>query len=144
MVYAKVSDNQFLLRLVRKENVKDCIIKFCEKLDIKNAYLTAIGAVESPTLSFYDVKSKKFIEKTLEGDFELTSFIGNIAVFKNKPMLHAHVTISDRNMKAFGGHFVKANVAASVEIVLTVFETKYEKEFNQEIGLNLWDLPESL
>lgn len=144
MVYAKVSDNQFLLRLVRKENVKDCIIKFCEKLDIKNAYLSAIGAVESPTLSFYDVKSKKFIEKTLEGDYELTSFIGNIAVFKDKPMLHAHASISDKNMNAFGGHFVKANVAASVEIVLTMFETKYEKKFNEEIGLNLWDLPESL
>ena len=144
MVYAKVTANQYLLRLTRGESVSDCVIKFCEKLNIKNAYLTAIGAVKSPTLSYYDVESKKFLNKTLEGDYELTSFIGNIAIFKNKPILHAHVNLSDKKMKCFGGHFVRATVAASVEIVLTVFDTKYEKKFNAEVGLNLWDLPESL
>lgn len=144
MVYSKVSKDKYLIRLVIGENVGDSILKFCEILRIKNAYLTAIGAVKSPTLSYYDVESRKFLNKTLEGDYELTSFIGNIAIFKNKPILHAHVTVSDKEMHAYGGHFVISTVAASVEIVLTVFDTKYEKTFNKDVGLNLWDLPEKL
>lgn len=144
MYYSKVSNNKYLIRLVKTEELGESTIKFCKKLGIKNAYLTAIGAVESPTLSYFDVRTKKFLEKTLDGDYELTSFIGNVAVFKNEPLLHAHLTISDKEMKAFGGHFVKARVAASVEIVLDVLDTKYSKSNNREIGLKLWDLPESL
>src|SRR3989344_805036 len=144
MYYSKVSSNKYLIRLVKKEELGESIVRFCKSLNIKNAYLTAIGAIESPTLSYFDVKTKKFLEKTLDGDFELTSFIGNVAVFENDPLLHAHLNISDKEMKAFGGHFVKAHVAASIEIVLDVFDTKHSKSYNREIGLKLWDLPESL
>lgn len=144
MNYSKVSDNKYLIKLVKKEELGESIVNFCKKVEIKNAYVTAIGAVESPTLSYFDVQSKKFLEKTLNGDYELTSFIGNVAVFENAPLLHAHLTLSDKEMKVFGGHFVKASVAASIEIVLDVFDTKYSKSFNEEIGLKLWDLPENM
>lgn len=144
MYYSKVSNNKYLIRLVRKEELGESIVMFCKRLKIKNAYITAIGAVTSPTLSYFDVRTKKFLEKTLDGDYELTSFIGNVAVFRNESLLHAHLNLSDKEMKAFGGHFVKAHVAASVEIVLDIFDTKHSKSYNREIGLNLWDLPQSL
>ena len=144
MFYSKVSKNKYLIRLVKKEDLGESIANFCKKLQIKNAYVTAIGAVESPTISYFDVKSKKFLDKTLSGDFELTSFIGNVASFENEPLLHAHLNLSDREMRVFGGHFVKARVAASIEIVLEAFDTKNSKSFNQDIGLKLWDLPQSL
>ena len=144
MLYSKISNNKYLIRLIKREELGESIVRFCKSLNIKNAYVTAIGAVESPTLSYFDVPTKKFLEKTLDGDFELTSFIGNVAVFKSKPLLHAHLNLSDREMKVLGGHFVKAIVAASIEIVLDVFDTKYSKSFNREIGLRLWDLPQSL
>ena len=141
MFYSKVSKDKYLIRLVKGENVGDSILKFCNELDIKNAYLTAIGAIESPTVAYYDVRVKKFLEKNLSGDYELASFIGNIAIFKNKPLLHAHVSLSDSEMKVFGGHFVSAKVAASVEIVLDIFETNHIKSRDEEVGLNLWNLP---
>lgn len=144
MYYSNVSENKYLLRLVKKEELGESILRFCKKLKIKNAYVTAIGAVESPTLSYFDVRTKKFLEKTLDGDYELTSFIGNVAVFENEPLLHAHLNLSDKEMRAFGGHFVKAHVAASVEIVLDILDTKFTKSFSEEIGLKLWDLPESI
>jgi len=144
MFYSKVSDNKYLIRLVKKEELGESILRFCKSLNIKNAYVTAIGAVESPTISYFNVKIKKFLEKTLDGDFELISFIGNVALFENEPLLHAHLNISDKEMKVLGGHFVKATVAASIEILLEVLDSQHSKSFNEEIGLNLWDLPQSL
>ena len=144
MVYSRVSEKVYLIRLVRGENVGESILNFCKKLEIANAALSGIGAVENPVIAYYNVKDKKFIEKSLKGDYEMISFLGNIAVFNNSPLLHAHVTLSDKNMRVFGGHFIKATIAASMEIVLQIFDTNYDKVYNDEVGLNLWNLPESL
>ena len=118
--------------------------KFCQKLDIKNAEIIGIGSIENPTLAHYRVDTKKYREKTLNGIFELTSLVGTVAVFENKPLVHVHVSLSDEEMKAYGGHLVKGNVSATIEIVLVAFDTEFTKLHDDEIGLKLWNLKEKL
>lgn len=144
MYYSKVSLNKYLIRLVRGEEINTSIKKFCRKLNIKNAGLSGIGSVDDPTLAHYRVDTKKYKEKMLSGIFELTSLVGNVGVFEDEALVHIHVSLSDEEMRAFGGHLVKGNVSATAEITLTVFESDLRKSHDDEIGLKLWDLPKNI
>ena len=144
MHYSKVASDKYLIRLIKGEGVNESVAKFCWQLKIGNAKVTGIGSVEDPVLAHYRVDTKKYKEKIFNGIFELTSLIGTIAVFEGKPLVHVHVTISDEEMKVFGGHLVKGKVSATVEIVLTAFDTNHTKSHIDKIGLKLWDLKDSL
>lgn len=142
--YSKVDSNKYLMRLLRGEEVNAEIKKFCKELNIKNAGISGIGSIENPTLAHYRVDTKKYKEKMLNGIFELTSLIGTVGVFEDEPLVHVHVSLSDEEMRAFGGHLVKGSVSATVEIVLTVYGSKNTKSYDKKIGLKLWDFPEKL
>lgn len=140
---SKIKEDTDLLRLELGEKVIESIKNFCEGKQIANAWFQGIGSVENPTLAHYDVTTRKYTDKTLSGIFELTNLTGNVAIFEGKPLVHAHVTLSNESMEAIGGHLVEATVSATVELLLAVFPTSHTKSHNEEIGLKLWDLPES-
>lgn len=144
MNYGTVGSNYYLIRLEKGEEVVSSIQKLCKAQNIDNAYFSGLGSIENPTLAHYLVSTKKFTEKNLEGVFELLNITGNVALFEDSPLVHAHVTISGSEMKAYGGHLMKANVSGTVEIHLRVLDSVYEKTQNDEIGLKLFDLPEKL
>lgn len=144
MFYEVINDTTFLIRLEKGEFVIQSITMFCIQKRIKNAHLTAIGSVEETTLAHYNVNNKKYTDKKIDGIFEVTSLIGNVALFEDKPLLHTHVTLSDKNMNTIGGHMVEAKVSATVEVFLTNFSSNFHKKLNDVIGLKLWELSEKV
>lgn len=141
MTFGKIQENQFVLRLERGEEIVFVIKDFCLKQNIQNATLSGIGSVENPTLAHYKVDTQKYSEKELQGVFEVTALLGNVALFEGKPLLHPHITISDESMQAFAGHLVKGIVSATLEIFITVLPSTFEKKHNEQIGLKLYDFP---
>lgn len=144
MRFGEIGSNYYLLRLEKGEEVVSTIQSFCKKEQIDNAYFTGLGSIETPTLAHYLVTTKKYTEKEVKGVFELLSITGNIALFNNEPLVHAHVVLSDEDMNAKGGHLVKAIVSATVEVHLRVLDSVYQKKQDDEIGLKLFDLPDTL
>ncbi|HUB92450.1 MAG TPA: PPC domain-containing DNA-binding protein [Candidatus Saccharimonadales bacterium] len=144
MHYSAIKDKLFLIRLERGEEVNSSIKRFCEKLGIKNAMFTGIGSIENPTVAHYRVDSRKYSEKKLRGIFEVTSFMGNVAVFEGHPLVHGHISLSDEGMRAFGGHLVEADVSATLEIMLQDLGSGKSKKFDKEIGLKLFNLDKRL
>lgn len=140
MQYSKVLENKYLLRLEKGEDVHVVLTSFCEKEQVLNGSISAIGSVEKPTLAHYLVSTKKYTEKTLTGVYEITSMQGTIGIFEEKPLIHIHAALSDEEMKGFGGHLVQATVSATLEVIIEKFDTKFEKKFNDEIGLKLFNL----
>lgn len=142
MVYGTVGSNYYLVRLEKGEEVVASLKKLCESQRIDNAYFSGLGSVENPTLAHYLVTTKKYTEKKLEGVFELLTITGNVALFEDKPLVHAHAILSDNEMNTKGGHLVEATTSATVELHLRILDTVYEKQQDEEIGLKLFDLPE--
>jgi len=54
--------------------------------------------------------------------------------------IHAHIVVSDREMKAIGGHLKQGVVAATCEVVLHVFDGEIKRYSDEEIGLELLDI----
>lgn len=144
MVFGKLDDQTYLIRLSRGEDVHEKIKTFCKEQGIKNALISALGSLENPTLAHYRMDTKKYSERKLEGIFELTNLSGNIGIFDNDLILHFHATISNEDMQSFGGHLVQGTASATLELTLTVYPTTFEKKLDEEVGLKLWDLPEQM
>src|SRR3989304_5546653 len=103
MVYKKLSRSEYLLRLEKGEEVFKVLENFCRKQRIKSGWLWMIGALENPTVAYFDLQRRKYIEKHLAGVFELVSGLGNASWLGKKPIFHIHAALSDRNYKAYGG-----------------------------------------
>jgi uncharacterized protein len=140
MFSAKLDNTNYLIRLERGEEIVSTIKNFCKENNISNGSFSGIGSLENPTLAHYRVDSKKYSEKKFEGIFEVTGLLGNIAGLNDDIVLHPHISLSDEQMQTYGGHLVNAQVSATMEIIITVFPTHYEKKQSKEIGLNLWKL----
>lgn len=142
MYYSGLDNKIFLIRLERGERVVLSIKSLCEKLGIKNASFAGIGSIENPVLAHYRVDNKRYKEKNLQGIFEVTNLVGNVAIFEEKPLVHGHINVSDDEMRVFGGHLVEATVAATLEITLQDFGSGKTKKQDDNIGLKLLELDE--
>lgn len=140
MYYSSLKNKMFLVRLEKGEKVNSSIKKFCEKLGIGNIAFIGLGAVENPTVAQYQIDKRKYKQKTLKGMFEALSFVGDVAVFEGHPLVHGHISLSDEQMRAFGGHLVEATVSATFEIIIQDLGSKKVKRYDEETGLKLFKL----
>ncbi|MEX0568202.1 MAG: PPC domain-containing DNA-binding protein [Candidatus Njordarchaeota archaeon] len=84
-----------------------------------SGFFVGLGAVKKPTIGFFDLNQKRYIRFTLNGEFEVVSFIGNISYDKeNNPIVHAHICLGDKDYRIFGGHLFEAEVSVTLEILL--------------------------
>lgn len=129
--------NILILRLKRGEHVIKELTGFTLKNKIKSTFFYGIGALDETELAHYNVGKKKYTPVKFKEELELVSLIGNICRHEEKPLIHAHACLSDKEMKTIGGHFVEGKVSGTCEIILTLLNKKIEKFFDPETGLKL-------
>jgi len=132
--------NKYILRVDKGEEIVSILTGFCKDKKIKLGQVTGIGASDVVTIGLFDTKKKEYFSQEFRGDFELTSVVGNISTMKGDTYVHLHANISDRDQKAWGGHLNKAVVSATFEAVIDCIEGEVDREFSEEIGLNVYKL----
>ena len=73
------------------EKVVETLKEFCKDNNIKLGTISGIGAVKKATIGFYNLETKKYYPKELNGDYEITSLLGNISTMNGEVYLHLHV-----------------------------------------------------
>ncbi len=106
------SQNAWVVVLSRGEKVKDSLDAWAKGAGVFGGAVTAIGAVENPTLAYYDLEKKEYLKRTFSGDYELVGLSGNFS----ETGLHAHAVISGPDFAAYGGHLVEATVSITCEV----------------------------
>jgi predicted DNA-binding protein with PD1-like motif len=139
MKHANLDDHTHALRLDPGDDIYGTLQQFCADNHIDNATVEGIGSVEGPTLAHYSIKTKEFADKHLDGVYEVTSLLGNVALVDGEPFGHLHITISDEGMQTFGGHLVSGVCSATLELVITDYPSHHWKSDNADIGLKIWD-----
>lgn len=129
--------NKYLLRFDKGQELFQELIDFCEKNNINAGFFYGLGACQEVELAWYNLENKKYTNKIIKQKLEIISLFGNIAKLKNKLIIHAHSSFSNKNMQVLAGHLNKLVVAATCEIYLQVFDCEIQREYSQEIGLNL-------
>jgi uncharacterized protein len=126
----------YIIRIVRGEDVIEKMTKFCQKNNIFSGSFTGIGACDEVELGSYSVETKKYIKKQFKGEFEIANLTGIISDKK----IHVHATIGDESFNAYTGHVNSMRISATCEIYLTSGEKSISRKLDDETGLELIDI----
>ena len=128
---------KYVLRLDKGEEIVESIKLFCKKENVIFGSINGIGATNDITVGLFLTEKKQYESNNFKGDFEIAPLVGNITTMNGELYLHIHVNFSDKENKSYGGHLNSAIVSATMEIVIDVFDGTIDREFDEEIGLNL-------
>ncbi|MBN2880555.1 DNA-binding protein [Candidatus Woesearchaeota archaeon] len=133
----KKCGSKFILRIDKNEELVSILMNFCVENYITLGSVSGIGATNKAVLGLFDVNKKQYFSKEFNGDFEIAPVVGNISTMNDKTYLHLHANICDSNQNSFGGHLNSAVISATCELFIDVYEGSVDREFNEDVGLNL-------
>jgi predicted DNA-binding protein with PD1-like motif len=131
----------YLLIFDPGEEVMKGLLAFVKEKKILAGHLTAIGAVSGAVLGFFDRKEKDYQRILQQGQAEVLSLIGDVALQeKGEPGVHVHAVLGLPDGSTRGGHLIEAHVWPTLEVVLTESPKHLRRTFRPELGLALIDL----
>lgn len=131
------SDSQFVLRIIRGEELVEEVLSFCNEKRIDAAWISGLGACDKTELSYYDLEKKEYLKKVIDEECELLNLTGNIAFVDGERMMHAHVTLGRPDYSTIGGHLHSMQISATGEVHITKLDAKFERKLDEETGLML-------
>ena len=130
-------------RLRHGADLLEELTDICKKGNIVLGGIKAIGAVQKACIGFYDQEKREYKYIKIDKPLEITNLTGNISIKDNNPFVHAHITLADSKGRAFGGHLSQGTIVFACECVIEVLEGPvFERGFDQETGLSLWEIKE--
>ena len=139
MQYKKF-DNTIVVRLDPNDEIISQLLFIAETENIKLAMINALGTTGDCTMGAYNVAEQKFYQKEYKGAFEIVSLHGSITKNDEKPYVHVHMSIGDKEGNLYGGHLSRAIISATCEIFITVIDGEIGRVKSMETGLNIFDL----
>ena len=122
--------DKLVVSLKRGEKIVVTLNEFFERSGIKGGFMQGIGGLDEAEIAFYSLEEKTYHSKKYSQDLELVSLLGTIT----ETGLHAHVVISDREMKCYAGHLMDARIAVAGEFFITEMK-KIRRAENKFTGL---------
>ena len=127
----------YFLKFDKDEKLHKTLEQFMRDQKINGAFYHGLGALKNAELGFYHLNKKEYHRETFPDEAELLNLTGSLTWFNDQPVVHSHATLGDTKFKAFGGHLFEADVAVTVELMVTVFKEKIQRIPDPDIGLNL-------
>lgn len=119
------------------DEVTASLLAFARDQQLTAARFTAIGAFREATLGYFDWSSKTYERIPVSEQVEVLSLVGDIALERNQPKLHAHVVVGKRDGTAHGGHLLEARVRPTLEVMLIESPARLRRVFDPASGLAL-------
>ena len=110
---------------------------FAREARLAASHFTAIGALSSVVIGYFDWESKKYKRIPISEQVEVISCLGDVALENNEPKVHAHMVVGKSDGSAWGGHLLEARVRPTLEMVLVESPVHLRKRFDPESGLAL-------
>ncbi len=128
-------------RLDHGADLLEEITKVCKENNIRFARVEALGAVKKATLGYYDQGTRTYGFFELDRPLEITNLIGNVTLKDGEPIVHAHVTLSDHDGSALGGHLAPGTIIFACEAIIQELEGEdLVRGLDETTGLPLWDM----
>lgn len=112
---------------------------FAKAEKLPGAHFTAIGAFSDVTLGYFDRAARDYKKIPLREQVEVLSLIGDVALDRGEPKVHAHVVVGLADGRARGGHLLSGRVWPTLELVLVESPRHLRKRHDPDTGLALID-----
>lgn len=136
MEYRKFG-SRYVMRMDKGEEIIQTLKDFVIKENIKLGYITGLGAVTDVEVGLFNTEDKKYYSQTFTEDYEIVNLHGNISTMDGKEYLHVHLAFGDKNQSVYGGHLNRATICVTGELIIETIDGEIDREFSQEIGVNL-------
>jgi predicted DNA-binding protein with PD1-like motif len=124
----------FAVILQKGDEAMRCLQDFAVKERLGASQVTAIGALSSARLAFFDWETKQYRPIPVEEQVE----VADIAVGPDgKPSVHVHAVLGRRDGTALAGHLQEGHVRPTLEIIITESPAHLCKVKDAESGLAL-------
>jgi hypothetical protein len=128
----------FAVVLETGEEVMASLKEFIARENIHAAQITAIGALSSVVLNYFDWERKAYQNIPVAEQVEVASLLGDVAEGPDgRPALHVHIVVGRRDGSAMAGHVGEARVRPTLEVILTESPTHLRKRIDPEAGIAL-------
>lgn len=117
--------------------------EFAKHNNLAGSHFTAIGAFSDATLGYFDRERKDYLKIQIDEQVEVLSLVGDIALGKGEPKVHAHVVVGMRDGTTRGGHMLQAHVWPTLEVIVVEAPRHLQRKTDPETGLALIDLATS-
>jgi len=132
----------FMGRLTHGADLLAELTAFAAEKGIRAARVEAIGAVKCARTGFYDQAARKYGYHEFGKPMEILALVGNVSVkaeAPGKPFVHAHVTLSDEEGRAFGGHLAEGTTVFAGEFCMVELTgVELTRRPDEVTGLALW------
>lgn len=136
---------EYTLILAAGDEVATALVEFARRERVVAAHFSGLGAVTFAELAFFDMETKKYRVNAFPKQAEVVSLLGDIGVDESgKPVVHAHMMLSDEAGRAFGGHLIKATTSPNLEVFVTTFPEPLVRRPFPEFGAKFFDLNRTL
>ena len=127
-------------RLAKGEDLLAALTNCAREHGITLGEVQAIGAVSQARVGYYHQAERQYYFLDLARPLEIAALIGNISVKDGEPMVHAHVTLTDSDGRAFGGHLAEGTLVFACEFAIQEYRsaTALVRQMDAPTGLFLW------
>ena len=127
-------------RLAKGADLLGALEEQCRLHNITLGEVWAIGAVTKARIGYYKQDIQKYMFLDLNRPMEILTLIGNVSLKDGQPMVHAHVTLSDEEGRAYGGHLAAGAPVFACEFVIQECQSEkvFQRALDEETGLFLW------
>jgi len=140
--WREIHSSRYLIgRLQHGSDLLDEITRICREENVQLGWVEALGAVSKARIAYYDQEARDYRFIEMDRELEITKLVGNVSLKDGQPMVHAHVTLADKEGKASGGHLAPGTVVFACEFIIQIFEgTSLTRSHDPETGLQLWSM----
>ena len=128
----------FVVILETGEEAMSCLQTFAARERLAASQITAIGAMSSATLAFFDWEAKTYQPIPINEQVEVASLVGDIALAPDRtPSVHVHAVLGRRDGAAMAGHLQNGLVRPTLEVIVTEAPAHLCKVRDEASGLAL-------
>lgn len=127
----------FAIIFDKGDEVMAGLLEFAKGHGLDAGHLTAIGGFSKATLGYFDRDRKQYTHIPIDEQVEVLSLVGDVALDKGQPKIHAHVVVGKANGTAWGGHILEAHVWPTLEVILVESPARLRRRSDPETGLAL-------
>jgi predicted DNA-binding protein with PD1-like motif len=125
------------------------LTQFARSERLSGGEFTAIGALATAKLAFFNWETKAYDELPVDEQTELLSLNGRVTLpegadvaapdFDRDPHFHVHCVLGRRDGSTIGGHLMEAEVRPTCEVFLTESPVHLTRRTDPESGLPVLD-----
>lgn len=139
LISSKGDTKTYCIIFAEGDEVLSGLKEFAVKYHVTSAHFTAIGDAKSAKFGWYDKDKKMFKVNQINNFAEITSLMGDISMYNNNPVVHAHINLATDDGLVHGGHLLEAFIAPTLQLIMTVEPVALYKKFDPESGILIID-----